>query len=171
MKTGPGFDAAHNVGIEEANDIAAEDASGRHHHAGIDPVIEVRAPADDELCDAGVLEHLVLGQEGLLRVVVAGTGAGIELGDFGVGHGGGQAEQQGARRSQPHGRRGGWLARDSVFAWMQKVSQRKAPGAMRAIALLVSPVRPRVACICGAFCSAMSILLDVVNLGRLSLLG
>ncbi len=34
-----------------------------------------------------------------------------------------------------------------VFAWIAKVSQRKAPGAMRAIALLVSPVSPRVACI------------------------
>jgi hypothetical protein len=30
---------------------------------------------------------------------------------------------------------------------MKNVSQRKAPGAMSAIALLVNPVRPRVACI------------------------
>jgi hypothetical protein len=52
----------------------------------------------------------------------------------------------------------GWFA-TPVLAWMKNVSQRKAPGAMRAIALLVSPVKPRVACICGAFCSAMSILL------------
>jgi hypothetical protein len=44
---------------------------------------------------------------------------------------------------------------------MKNVSQRKAPGAMRAIALLVNPVNPRVACICGAFCSAMSILLRI----------
>ena len=44
-------------------------------------------------------------------------------------------------------------------AWRTKVSQRKAPGAMSAIALLVSPVRPRVDFIWGAFCSAMSILL------------
>jgi hypothetical protein len=35
------------------------------------------------------------------------------------------------------------------------VSHRNAPGAIRAIALLVSPVRPSVACICGAFCSAI----------------
>src|ERR1019366_3645776 len=33
---------------------------------------------------------------------------------------------------------------------MNKVNQRKAPGAIRAIALLVRPVRPSVACICGA---------------------
>ncbi len=33
---------------------------------------------------------------------------------------------------------------DPVPAWMTKVSQRKAPGAMRAIAFAVSPVRPRV---------------------------
>jgi hypothetical protein len=49
---------------------------------------------------------------------------------------------------------------------MAKVSQRKAPGAMSAIALLVSPVNPSVACICGAFCSAMNILLK-----RLLILG
>ncbi len=40
----------------------------------------------------------------------------------------------------------GWPA-TPVVAWMKKVSQRKAPGAMSAIALLVSPVRPSVACI------------------------
>ncbi len=51
-----------------------------------------------------------------------------------------------------------------VVAWMKKVSQRKAPGAMRAIALLVKPVKPSVACICGAlFSSAMSSLLVVKN--------
>jgi hypothetical protein len=41
-----------------------------------------------------------------------------------------------------------------VVAWMKKVSQRKAPGAIRAMALLVKPVRPRVACICGAVVSS-----------------
>ncbi len=40
----------------------------------------------------------------------------------------------------------GWPA-TPVVAWMKKVSQRKAPGAMSAIALLVSRVRPSVACI------------------------
>src|SRR5579864_7345525 len=47
-----------------------------------------------------------------------------------------------------------------VVAWMKKVSHRKAPGAISAIALLVSPVNPSVACICGAFCSAIEILLE-----------
>ena len=54
----------------------------------------------------------------------------------------------------------GWPA-TPVVAWMKNVSHRKAPGAMSAIALLVNPVRPRVACICGAFWSAMSILLEI----------
>src|SRR5665213_2711263 len=52
-----------------------------------------------------------------------------------------------------------------VVAWRKKVSQRKAPGAMRAIALLVKPVRPSVACICGAFVSsAMNCLLVISRL-------
>jgi len=54
----------------------------------------------------------------------------------------------------------GWPA-TPVVAWIKKVSQRKAPGAMRAIALLVNPVRPRVDFICGGFCSGMSNLLDM----------
>ncbi len=111
MKTGPGLRAADEVGIEEANHIADEDAGGRHHHAGIDPVVKVRAPADNEFGYAGILEGLVLGEQRLLRVVVAGAGAGIEFGDFSVGHRGGQAEQQGAENAQPHGwRGGGWPA-------------------------------------------------------------
>ncbi len=60
MKTGPGIRAAHDVGIQKADDIAAEDAGGGHHHAGIDPVVKVRAPADDELGHARILECLVL---------------------------------------------------------------------------------------------------------------
>ena len=34
-----------------------------------------------------------------------------------------------------------------VVAWMENVSQRKAPGAMSAMAFIVRPVRPRVFCI------------------------
>ena len=101
------------LGIEEADDVADEDAGDGHHHAGIDPVVEVRAPADDELGDAGVLEGLVLGEHGLLSVVVAGAGAGIELGDLGVGDGGGQAEQQRGEDADPHGGGGRWLAGDA----------------------------------------------------------
>jgi hypothetical protein len=76
---------------------------GGHHHAGINPVVEVRTPSDDELSDAGVLEKPILGQNRLLSVVVTGTGAGIELGNFGVGHRRGQAEQEGGKDTEPHG--------------------------------------------------------------------
>ena len=57
---GPGLEPLMKVGIEEADHIADEDARDRHHHAGIDPVVKVRAPADDELGDAGIFEGLVL---------------------------------------------------------------------------------------------------------------
>ncbi len=80
---------------------------------GIDPVVKVRAPADDELGDAGILEGLVLRQQGLFGVVVAGAGAGIELRDLRVGDGGCQTEQQGGEDADPHGRRGGGLAGDA----------------------------------------------------------
>ena len=67
------------------------------------------APAHDELRNTGIFEGLVLREHGLLGVVVAGAGTGIELGDLGVGDGGGQAEQQGNEDAQPHRRGGGRL--------------------------------------------------------------
>ena len=67
----------------------------------------MRAPADNELGDAGVLEHLILGQESLFGVVIAGAGAGIELGNLCVGNRRGQTKQQSAEDAQPHGWRGG----------------------------------------------------------------
>ena len=43
-----------------------------------------------------------------------------------------------------------------VAAWMKNVSQRKAPGAISAIAFIVRPVRPNVGFILGASFSAMN---------------
>jgi hypothetical protein len=37
----PGIRAAEEVGIEEADNITHEHAGGSHHHAGIDPIIEM----------------------------------------------------------------------------------------------------------------------------------
>jgi hypothetical protein len=42
-----------------------------------------------------------------------------------------------------------------VVAWIWKVSQRKAPGAISAIAFIVKPVRPRVDFICTGALSAI----------------
>src|SRR5258708_5426515 len=42
-----------------------------------------------------------------------------------------------------------------AVAWMKKVSQRKAPGAISAIAFAVRPVKPNVACILGSLFSAI----------------
>src|SRR5208283_1822468 len=48
---------------------------------------------------------------------------------------------------------------EPVVAWTTYVSHRKAPGAMSAIAFIVRPVRPNVACILGASFSAILVLL------------
>ncbi len=42
-----------------------------------------------------------------------------------------------------------------VVAWIAKVSHRKAPGAISAMAFIVRPVKPNVACILGASFSAI----------------
>ena len=56
------------------------------------------------------LKACVLGEHGLLGVVVAGAGAGIELGDLGVGYRSRQAKQQRGEDADPHGGSGRWLA-------------------------------------------------------------
>src|SRR5450432_956990 len=46
---------------------------------------------------------------------------------------------------------------EPVVAWIRKVSQRNAPGAISAMAFIVSPVRPRVCCILTSVLSAIEI--------------
>ena len=70
---------AHRIRIEEADHISNKDTCRRHHHAGINPVIKVRAPANNKLGHAGILEGLILGKQRLLRVVVTRPRARIEL--------------------------------------------------------------------------------------------
>jgi hypothetical protein len=53
----------------------------------------------------------------------------------------------------------------SSAPWIAKVSQRKAPGAMRAIAFMVNPVRPSVGFISGAVLSAIDNLLLRISFG------
>ena len=40
---------AHEVGIQRANDVTAEDPRHCHHHTRIDPVVKMRRPPDDKL--------------------------------------------------------------------------------------------------------------------------
>ena len=96
----------HEVWPERPSQISAQDPHHRDHHAGIDPVVEVRAPTDDELGKAGVAPRLVVVQEGLLREVVGTARAGIQLRQFRVTYGGCQTKQQSDEDAQPH-RRGG----------------------------------------------------------------
>ena len=146
MNTGPGLDGAHEIGPQRADHVTAENARDAHHHARIDPVIEMGAPADDELRKPGVPPGLFMIQKGLFRKVVRTAGAGIQLRHLRIADRGCQAQQKGDDDAHPHGRR----VEPSV-AWGTKVSHRKAPGAISAIAFIVNPVRPRVACISGAF--------------------
>jgi len=46
---------------------------------------------------------------------------------------------------------GGWLTRDACVRLNREGEPEEGAGAMSAIALLVSPVKPRVACICVLF--------------------
>src|SRR6202789_204410 len=61
--------AAHDVWPEEADDISAKDACRGAHYAGIDQVVKMRAPADDELGNTGVFKGLVFGKQRLLGVI------------------------------------------------------------------------------------------------------
>ncbi len=103
----PGIGSAHEAGPDGAGQVADQHAHHADHHARIDPVIEVRAPADDELGKARVAPGGLVVEKRLLREIIGTAGAGIELGHFRVADGGGQAEQQGEDDAGPHGGSGG----------------------------------------------------------------
>jgi hypothetical protein len=48
-----------------------------------------------------------------------------------------------------------------VVDWIRKVSHKNAPGAINAMAFIVSPVKPSVGFISGAVCSAILLLLNL----------
>ena len=93
--------AVKRVGKELACQVADKNRRNSHHHARIEPVIEVTGPTDDELRDARELIGIGLGQERLLGEEVGGAGAGIQFREFGVGDGGGKAEQQRGDDAEP----------------------------------------------------------------------
>ena len=150
----PGIGRAHEVRPDGSHQIAAEDAHDADHHAGINPVIQMRAPADDELGKPGIGPRFVVVEERLLGEVVGAAGAGIELRHFGVADRRGQAKQR--ANTMPIHMEG---AVAPAVAWLAKVSHRKAPGAISAMAFIVRPVRPRVDFISTGAFSAIFILL------------
>ena len=97
------------------------------------------APADDELGEARILPGFVVIEKRLLREVIRTASAGIQLGHLRVTDRGRQTQQKREDDADPHGGRGG-----PVVAWAAKVSHRKAPGAMSAMAFIVKPVKPKV---------------------------
>ncbi len=86
--------------------ISAEDSHDADHHAGVDPVVKMRAPAHDELREASILPGLIVVQERLFGKVVGTSRAGIQFCHFRVTDGGRQTEQQGEHNTSPHCRAG-----------------------------------------------------------------
>ncbi len=124
---------------------------------GIDPVIKVRAPADDELREPGIAPGLVVVEERLFGEVIGASRARDtawpsrrsrrRLPDK-------AARRRRCRATSP--------ARSRPSSpGCRKVSQRKAPGAISAMAFIVNPVKPRVGFISTGASSAMCILLFV----------
>ncbi len=100
-----GIRRAHEVRPERAGQIAEEDAHDAHHHARIDPVVKVRAPADDELRKPRILPRLLVVEERLFREIIRTAGARIELRHLRVTDGRSQTQQKRDDDSDPHRRR------------------------------------------------------------------
>ena len=66
----PGVGRAHKAGPKSSSQKAAENPHDANHHAGINPVIQVRAPAHDKLRQAGVGPRLFVVEERLLGEIV-----------------------------------------------------------------------------------------------------
>ena len=94
--------AAESVREELGEQVTAQQRGDADHASGIDPVVEMTGPARDELGDARELESLGLRGKGLFGIEVGGAGAGIDLGEFGVADGGGEAQDQGQHYAEPH---------------------------------------------------------------------
>ena len=97
---------AHEARPEGPRQVAAQDSHHRDHHSRIDPVVEVRGPADDELRKPGVAPRGVVIQERLFGEVIRTAGSGIQFRHLGVADGGGQAQYHGQGDSEPHCRPG-----------------------------------------------------------------
>ncbi len=97
---------AERVRPELVQEVAAENRGHSHHAARVNPVVQMARPTREELGHPRKFVRVGLRQERLLGVEVGRTGAGIELGQLGVAHGRGQAQQQGAHDAEPHGAAG-----------------------------------------------------------------
>ncbi len=100
-----GVRGAHGVGPQRSDHVTAENSRHRHHHPGIDPVVQVRGPADDELREPRIPPVLVMIQKRLFGEVVGTAGSGIELGQFRITNRRGQTKQRGEQNADPHRRR------------------------------------------------------------------
>jgi hypothetical protein len=100
----PRIGGAHHVRPKGSGQITAQDAHHAHHHARVNPVIQVRAPADDEFRKARIAPRFVVIQKRLFREVVRTAGAGIQLGHLRVANGRRKAEQKGDHDAHPHSR-------------------------------------------------------------------
>ena len=102
----PRIGGAHEVRPDGAHKISAEDSHDADHHARVNPVIQMRAPAHDELREPRIPPDLVVIQKRLLGEVVGASRARIELCHLRITDRGRKAEQQGEHDAGPHGRAG-----------------------------------------------------------------
>ena len=98
--------AAEGVRPELVGQIPRQDGRHADHQARIHPVVQMTGPAGEKLGDARKFKPVGLGQERLLGVEVGGARAGIELGEFGIADGRGEAQQQRGQQPDPHGAAG-----------------------------------------------------------------
>ena len=104
---GSGVGSAHERRPDGPREVAHQNSHDSDHHARIQPVIKVRAPADDELRQARKRPGFLVVQKRLLRKIVRTSRAGIKFCHLRVTHCRGKAEQQREEDTRPHGRRGG----------------------------------------------------------------
>ena len=100
-----GIGCAHKARPYGSDQVADQDAHHRDHDAGINPVVQMRAPADDELRKPRVAPDFLVVEERLLREIIGAAGARIELRQLGIADCGCQAKQEGQEDAGPHGRR------------------------------------------------------------------
>src|SRR5205085_2995356 len=68
---------AHESRLECSGNVAAENTDYGHHHARIDPVVQVGTPTDNKLGKPGITPRLIVVEKRLFREIIRAAGTRI----------------------------------------------------------------------------------------------
>src|SRR5262249_49127991 len=90
------------IGPKLSHHVSNDQRRHTDHQSGVDPVVEVTRPTDDELCDSSKPVRMRLTQKRLFCEEVRRSRSWIQLRQFGICNCGCQAKYESAQNTEPH---------------------------------------------------------------------